>query len=110
MDVSYISENPLTLHEEALKTGVTMIPHCGLAPGISNILVGRAVSELDAVDSVHIFVGGLPDKPVLPLGYVITWSPESLIEEYTSNARIVVDGRVVEVEALSGLETVEFPG
>ncbi|MEM1536639.1 MAG: saccharopine dehydrogenase family protein [Candidatus Bathyarchaeia archaeon] len=110
VDVSYMPENPLTLHEEALKANVTIIPHCGLAPGISNLLVGRAAAELDAVEKVHIFVGGLPDKPIPPLGYVITWSPESLIEEYTSNAKIVENGEVIEVEALSGLETVDFPG
>jgi saccharopine dehydrogenase-like NADP-dependent oxidoreductase len=110
VDVSYISENPLTLHGEALKAGITLVPHCGLAPGISNILVGRAVAEFDVVEKVHIFVGGLPDKPIPPIGYTITWSPESLIEEYTSKARIVENGRMVEVEALSGLETVEFPG
>ena len=110
VDVSYMSENPLTLHDEALKAGITIIPHCGLAPGISNILVGRAVADFNAVERVHIFVGGLPDKPIPPVGYAITWSPESLIEEYTSKARIIEDGRIVEVEALSGLETVEFPG
>lgn len=110
VDVSYMSENPLTLHDEALKAGITIIPHCGLAPGISNILVGRAVADFNVVERVHIFVGGLPDKPIPPVGYAITWSPESLIEEYTSKARIIEDGRIVEVEALSGLETVEFPG
>lgn len=110
VDVSYMPENPLALHEEALKANVTIIPHCGLAPGISNLLVGRAAAELDAVEKVHIFVGGLPNKPIPPLGYVITWSPESLIEEYTSNAKIVENGEIIEVEALSGLETVDFPG
>lgn len=110
VDVSYMPENPLALHEKALEAGVTIVPNCGLAPGISNILVGHATARLDNVEKVHIFVGGLPEKPVPPLGYVITWSPESLIEEYVSKARIVEGGRIVEVEALNGLETVEFHG
>lgn len=109
VDVSYMPENPLALHEEALKADITIVPSCGLAPGISNILVGHATSELDKTEKVHIFVGGLPEKPIPPLGYVITWSPESLIEEYTSKARIVKDGKITEAEALSGLETIEFP-
>ncbi|MEM0095467.1 MAG: saccharopine dehydrogenase family protein [Candidatus Bathyarchaeia archaeon] len=109
VDVSYMPENPLHLHEKALKAGITVVPHCGLAPGISNILVGHAFVELEKVEKVHVYVGGLPEKPIPPLGYVITWSPESLIEEYTSKARIVEDGKIVEVEALSGLEKVEFP-
>jgi lysine 6-dehydrogenase len=104
-----MSENSLTLNEKAVEAGVTIIPDCGLAPGISNILVGHAAEKLDKVWTVHIIVGGLPEKPVPPLGYIITWSPENLIDEYTRKARIVKDGEIVEVEALSGLEEVEFP-
>jgi len=109
VDVSYMAENPLTLNDEAAKAGVTIIPDCGLAPGISNILVGYAAGKLDKICTIRIMVGGLPEKPVPPLGYVITWSPESLIDEYTRKARIVEDGEIVEEEALSGLEEVEFP-
>ena len=109
VDVSYMPENSLTLNEKAVKARIAIVPDCGLAPGISNILVGHAASKLDKVSTVHIMVGGLPEKPVQPLGYVITWSPENLIDEYTRKARIVRDGKIVEVEALSGLEEVEFP-
>jgi saccharopine dehydrogenase-like NADP-dependent oxidoreductase len=109
IDVSFMAENPLALNNEAIKAGVTVVPDCGLAPGISNILVGHSASELDRVQSVHVMVGGLPEKPVPPLGYVITWSPESLIDEYTRKARIVKDGKEAEAEVLSGLENVDFP-
>ena len=110
VDVSYMHENPLTLNRKAVKANVTIIPDCGLAPGISNILVGNAVRKLDRVQAVHIMVGGLPEKPVPPLGYIVTWSPENLIDEYVRKARVVKDGKKIEVEALSGLEQVEFPG
>jgi saccharopine dehydrogenase-like NADP-dependent oxidoreductase len=109
VDVSYMSENPLALTDNAEKARVTIVPDCGLAPGISNILVGHAVAKLDKVQAVHIMVGGLPEKRVPPLGYVITWSPENLIDEYVRKARIVKEGKIIEVEALSGLEEVEFP-
>lgn len=109
VDVSYMSENPLTLNDEAARANVTIVPDCGLAPGISNILVGHATGRLDNAQTVHIMVGGLPETPVPPLGYVITWSVESLVDEYTRKARIVKDFKIVDVEALSGLEEVEFP-
>jgi len=47
VDVSFMSENPLTLNEEAVKADITIVPDCGLAPGISNVLVGHALSRLD---------------------------------------------------------------
>ncbi len=109
VDVSYMAENPLDLNEKAVKNGATIVPDCGLAPGISNVLVGHAASKLDKVETVQIMVGGLPETPIPPLGYSITWSPESLIDEYTRKARIVKKDRIVEVEALSGLEQTVFP-
>ncbi|MEM2105774.1 MAG: saccharopine dehydrogenase family protein [Candidatus Bathyarchaeia archaeon] len=110
VDVSYMPQNPLMLNDAAVKAHVTVVPECGLAPGISNILVGHAARRLDKVEKIHILVGGIPEKSVPPLGYVVTWSPENLVDEYTRKARIVVDGKMVDVEALSGIEEVEFPG
>ena len=109
VDVSYMRENPMKLNESAKHAGSTIVPDCGLAPGISNVLVGHFASMLEKVEAVHVMVGGLPEKPVPPLGYVITWSPESLIDEYTRKARIVRRHHLVEVEALSGVEQIEFP-
>jgi len=110
VDVSYMAENPLLLDNKAAKAGVTVVPDCGLAPGISNLLVGHAAASLNEVRTVRIMVGGLPEKPLPPLGYVITWSAESLIDEYTRKAGIIRKGRKTEVEALSELEEIEFPG
>jgi len=110
VDVSYMAENPLKLSAKAAEAGITVVPDCGLAPGISNILVGHATAKLDKTQTVHIMVGGLPEKPVPPLGYIVTWSPENLIDAYTRKAVTVKEGKRVKVEALSGLEEIEFPG
>jgi lysine 6-dehydrogenase len=110
VDVSYMPENPLTLNDEAARANATIIPSCGLAPGISNILVGHTIRKLDEIQTVHIMVGGLPATPVPPLGYTITFSVESVIDEYTRKARIIKDSKVIDVEALGGLEEIEFPG
>jgi len=97
VDLSYMPENPLTLNEDAVKADVTIVPDCGVAPGLSNLLVGRAISKLDQVEEVDIMVGGLPEVPAPPLGYTITWSVEGLIDEYTRKAKIVENGEVVEI-------------
>ena len=109
VDISYMPENPLTLNDAAIKAGITIVPDCGVAPGLSNLLAGRGASRLDQVEGIHIVCGGLPITPVPPLGYTITWSVEGLIDEYMRPARIIEDGKLVKKEALSGLEIIEFP-
>ncbi|UCE29453.1 MAG: saccharopine dehydrogenase family protein [Candidatus Bathyarchaeota archaeon] len=110
VDVSFMAENPLVLNDEAVRANATIIPSAGLAPGISNILVGHASGVLDETRKVHIMVGGLPATPVPPLDYIITFAVQSVIDEYTRKARIIEGSEMIDVEALSGLEEVEFPG
>jgi lysine 6-dehydrogenase len=110
LDVSFSPEDPSQLDGAAKERGVTVVPDCGVAPGLSNILVGYGASRLDEVEKAHVMVGGIPEEPVPPLGYTVTWSAEGLIDEYVRDVRIIEGGEVVEVPALSGLEEIEFPG
>jgi len=110
IDVSFTPEDPTKLDEEAKKAGITIIPDCGVAPGLSNMLVGYGASQLDTVEEAKIMVGGIPETEVPPLGYTVTWSADGLIDEYIRDVSIVKDGELVQVPALSGLEDIEFPG
>lgn len=110
VDVSFMPEDVLKLHKDALKANVCIVPDCGMSPGLGSMLVGRASSQLDTVESVHIFNGGLPEKPLPPLEYVITWSAKDLIELYTRKANIVLNGKLTQVPATSGVEELTFPG
>jgi lysine 6-dehydrogenase len=110
VDVSYMPEDVMTLNNAALKAGVSIIPDCGMSPGLCSMLVGRGVSKLDLVEKAHMLNGGLPEKPVPPLGYVTTWSVKDLIDMYSRKVSIVKNGKVVQVEAMSGLEEIDFPG
>jgi lysine 6-dehydrogenase len=110
VDVSFMPEDIVSLNKAALKAKVCVIPDCGMSPGLGSILVGHAVGKLDQVESVHMLNGGIPEKPVPPLDYVITWSAKDLIELYTRKATIVKNGKVIQVAATSGLEEIIFPG
>lgn len=109
IDVSYMPEDPLSLHDVAKSSSARYIPDAGVAPGLSNMLVGRLASEIGDLEHVKIYVGGIPRTPVGPLGYSITWSPHDLIEEYTRPARIIREGRLESVDPLSDVEIVETP-
>lgn len=104
IDVSYSENDPYELDNDARKGNVFIIPDAGIAPGTSNLLAGHIYSELSDRDIIQIFVGGMQERNIPPLGYALTWSPEDLIAEYTRPARIRQDGKEIEIEALSGLE------
>jgi len=110
VDVSFGDGNPLSLMEKAERAGIIIVPDCGVAPGLSNLLVGMGMTKVEKPIETHIRVGGLPQKPMPPLNYRIVFSAEAVVDEYTRKARIVKNGKVTEVEALSGLELFEFPG
>jgi len=110
VDVSFTAEDPLALEREARAAGVTIAPDCGLAPGLSNLLLGEAVHAHGTPRSATIMVGGVAEDPARPFGYVVTWSLDDLMEEYTRPARIVRQGRETEVPVFSGLERVAVEG
>lgn len=110
VDLSYMAEDPFVFQTKAVEGGITIIPDCGVAPGLSNILIGKASSQLVKVEDVIVYVGGLPQRPVPPLDYKVTWCVEDLFEEYTRKAKIVRSNETIEVDALEGLEEVEFEG
>lgn len=97
------------IHRAAKRKGITIIPACGLAPGLTNILAMSAAQRMDRVDEVHIKTGGIPERPKPPLNYRIVFSFEAVLDEYMRKARVIRNGKLTEVPALSGLETVRFP-
>ena len=92
----------------AREKGITIIPDCGLAPGMVNILAQHGIDQLDTVDEVRIFVGGLPQNPEPPLNYQIVYSIEGVLDYYTTRSWVVRDGKRVQVKALSEVEPVDF--
>jgi len=110
VDIAFFPEDPDDLDALAKARGATAIVDCGVAPGLSNLLVGRACAELDAVDSALILVGGLPEIRQWPYEYKAGFSPIDVIEEYTRPARYVENGRLVTRPALSDPERIDFPG
>jgi lysine 6-dehydrogenase len=99
-----------TLDAAAKRKGITVIPDCGLAPGMVNILAEYAIRQLDTVDSVRIFVGGLPQHPEPPLNYQIVYSLEGVLDYYTTLSWVLRGGKRTQVKALSELEPVYFGG
>jgi lysine 6-dehydrogenase len=96
------------LAEQAIAKNITVVPDCGLAPGMVNILAQYGIDQLDTTDSVRIFVGGLPQAPEPPLNYQIVYSIEGVLDYYTTLSWVVRNGKRRQVTALSELEPIEF--
>jgi lysine 6-dehydrogenase len=97
------------LDADAKRRGVSIIPDCGLAPGMVNILAAEGVRRVGDAETVKIYVGGLPQHPEPPLNYQIVYSLEGALDYYTTPSWVLRDGRPARVDALSELEHVSFP-
>ena len=104
-----IVQKQKTLHKAAQKKGVSVIPDCGLAPGMVNIIAAEGIRRVGEAESVKIFVGGLPQQPEPPLNYQIVYSLEGALDYYTTSSWVLREGRPQRVDALSELEEVVFP-
>ena len=107
--ISFYEEDPFELDQAARDKNVSMIVDCGVSPGLVNVLIMNASRQFDVVESVLIYVGGLPEIREWPSEYKAVFSPIDVIEEYTRPARIVENGREAVRPALSDREYVFFP-
>jgi lysine 6-dehydrogenase len=98
-----------TLTSRAEEKRVTIIPDCGVAPGMVNVLAQYGISQLDTVSAVRMFVGGLPQNPEPPLNYQIVYSLEGVLDYYTTLSWVLRDGKRKQVRALSERVSVRFP-
>ena len=96
------------LDAAAKAKNITVVPDCGLAPGMVNILAQHGIEQMDKVSSVKIFVGGLPQQPEPPLNYQIVYSLEGVLDYYTTLSWVLRDGKRTRVKALSEREDVSF--
>ncbi|MDY7044540.1 saccharopine dehydrogenase NADP-binding domain-containing protein [Virgibacillus salarius] len=106
--IGHMTDKVLALKEEAKAAGVTLIPDLGVAPGMINILSGYGNSKLDKLESIKLYVGGIPVKPEAPLEYNHVFSMEGVFDHYTDPSLIIRDGVKQEIPSLSEVERVYF--
>jgi lysine 6-dehydrogenase len=109
VDIAFFPEDMFLLDAKAREMNVTAICDIGVAPGMSNVLIGYGASMLDTLEKGITYVGGLPVVRTWPYEYKAVFSPIDVIEEYTRPARYIDGGRLVTREALSDPELLNFP-
>lgn len=106
-DISFFPENALELDALAKEKNVTVITDCGVAPGMSNYIIGRHNEEMK-IEAFEVYVGGLPKIRKKPFEYKAPFSPVDVIEEYTRPARLMENGNIVIKPALTEREWMQF--
>src|ERR1041385_2644309 len=107
VDISFFPEDALQLDKLAKEKRVTAITDCGVAPGLSNLILGRYNEEME-VSSFECYVGGLPIERRKPFEYKAPFSPVDVIQEYIRPARLMEEGKIVTKPPLSEREKLSF--
>lgn len=107
VDISFFPEDALGLDGAARSAGVTAVVDCGVAPGMSNMILGYHAARME-VRRFACYVGGLPFRREFPFEYKAPFSPADVIEEYLRPARYIENGHLVVKPALSDVENMDF--
>jgi saccharopine dehydrogenase-like NADP-dependent oxidoreductase len=99
----------LDLADNAARRSRWIVPNCGLAPGLVNVLVVQGLGRFDAVESVTMRVGNIPIEAGPPFHHRLGYAAERLVMSYTNPVPVIRDGEIELVEPLTGRETVSFP-
>ncbi len=103
-----VTESILELGDAARDKGLWLIPNCGLAPGLANVLCMLGIEHFDTVEHAHIRVGDITLNPEPPFDFRVSTSPQKMVEDYTNTSFAIRDGALVEVEPLADVEHIFF--
>ncbi len=95
--------------EAAKEAGITIVPDCGMDPGLNISLIKYLVNKFDEPEEIRSYGAGLPQNPVLPWNYELHFNINGLTNEYYGSAIFLIDGKVAEVPCFEMFEELEFP-
>lgn len=104
-----VVRDQLELNAEAEKAGISIVPDCGMGPGLTGSLAAYGIHLMDKAQDVYIWDGGLPQKPIPPWNYQLTFHINGLTNEYDGEATFIREGRVIKLPTFTECEMVNFP-
>jgi len=99
IETSYTMPEYSELDKLAKEKNITLLPECGLDPGIDLILTGRAVREFDEVHELYTYGTGVPEPEAAlnPLKYKISWTFAGVLSAYQRPSRFMKNGQVIDI-------------
>jgi len=100
------------LDDLARSRGLMIVPDCGLAPGLANVLAQDLIDSADSspIESIQLRVGALPQVPTGTLGYQLAFSADGLINEYAEPCEVLERGAYSTVGPLTRFEDIDWEG
>jgi len=97
------------LDREAVRAGVSLVPDCGMGPGMGNTLAVFAMGLVGEPEHVYMYDGGLPRHPKAPWNYALTFNIEGLTNEYFGGMIILRNGELFHAPCFTELQIVDVP-
>lgn len=98
----------IELDEAAKATGVSIVPDCGMGPGLINTMGVYVMDLLDKPREVYLYDAGLPQDPTPPWNYAMTYHINGLTNEYSDEATFIREGKIVLVPTFTELGSLVF--
>jgi lysine 6-dehydrogenase len=98
----------LSKHDQALEKNITILPDCGMGPGMNVTLGLLAMEQLDSPKHLRVWDGGLPLNPNPPWNYSLFFNINGLTNEYDGEAYFLKDSKIDRVPCFEGLEKLKF--
>ncbi len=104
-----VTREMLELNKKYPQTPVSVIPDCGLMPGLGIIIAKKLMRDMNGADSIEILVGGLPQKPQPPTFYQKVFHDEGLKHICYDMAPVLSEGEIKLVKPFHDYYQLEVP-
>ncbi len=99
VSTNYATPELRALHEAALANDVTILPECGMDPGLDLVMLREAVRSMDEVTGLRSYGAGIPapEAATNPLRYKVSWTLEGVLRAYHRPACLLHDGVLTQI-------------
>ena len=108
--------HPEALDKKAKEAGITIMPECGLDPGIDLVIYGDARTRFDSLSLINSYCGGFPEIKACtnPLNYKLSWIWRGVLSATMRDGRIIKDRQIIEIPGAKQhdepfVHEIEFP-
>ena len=98
----------LKFSKEAKQKNITIVPDCGMGPGMNVSMALLGMEQLEKTSEVRIWDGGLPQNPLPPWNYNLFFHINGLTNEYDGSAYFLKNKKINRVKCFENIEIINL--